>query len=99
MLVLERIVLKHQTGAGALARPILVALDLLPQRQEGGDRLSPGDCRERRRTGPSLVIGSAVARPAGAWREMGGGEPPEVDGGRGQVAFQIRRKRSTPQRR
>ena len=51
VLVLDGVALKRKTGAGALARPVLVALGLRPRRQEGGHRLSSGRRRERRAMG------------------------------------------------
>ncbi len=50
-LMLDGVVLARKTEAGALRRPVLVALGPAAGRQEGGDRLSSGARRKRCRMG------------------------------------------------
>ena len=61
-LMLDGVVLARKTGAGALRRPVLVALGPAAGRQEGGDRLSSGARRKRCRMG-ALSRRSPQARP------------------------------------
>ncbi len=66
-LMLDGVVLARKTGAGALRRPVLVALGLRPRRQEGDHRLPLGGERKRRRMGAlSHRSVPAAASPAKA---------------------------------
>ena len=65
VLMLDGVVLARKTGAGALRRPVLVALGLRPDGKKESHRLPPGGERKRRRMGEvSSPIFTAAASPA-----------------------------------